>query len=62
MIYFSVKTQGFYVNDQFDADILPEDCVEVSGVQEQEIRRAIIEGYNITGVNEGGIIKEPFIS
>lgn len=49
-MYFSVKTQGFYIGDALDKDHLPDDCVEVSGDVEASIRSTVMEGNKITSI------------
>jgi len=48
---FSVKTQGFYVGDQWDYLILPDDNVSVSAEAEREIRESITAGKTIKKVS-----------
>lgn len=57
-MYFSAKTQGFYVGDQFDKDIMPTDCIQASGEQEEKIREEIMKG-NIVSIKNGAIVTTP---
>lgn len=49
-MYFSIKTQGFYVGDKIDKDHMPDDCVEVSAAVETKIRDTVLDGNLITSV------------
>ncbi len=52
-MYFSIKTQSFYVNDDFDKDILPDDAVEVSAANETKIRENTTNGKMVSTINSG---------
>lgn len=43
-MYFSASTQGFYVGDVHDVDIMPKDCIEVNYEVEQFLRDAMFYG------------------
>lgn len=57
-MYFSEKMQGFYVGDQLDKDIMPDDRLEVTSEQEEEIREEIMKG-NIVSIKNGDIVTTP---
>lgn len=53
-MYYSNKMQGFYVGDQLDKDVMPDDCVEVSADIEQGIRDLIMQtGSRVNVSNDG---------
>lgn len=54
-MYFSIKTQGFYVGDFVDEKHMPDDCVEVSRDVETKIRDTVLEGNLITSVKGGKV-------
>lgn len=54
-MYFSIQTQGFYVNDDIDDKIIPADAVKVSNEIEGRIRKLIISGSFITKI-EGSLV------
>ena len=54
-MFFSVKTQGFYVGDALDISVMPDDCITVTGEQEEKIRDEIMRG-NYPMLEDGGIV------
>ena len=57
-MYFSAKTQGFYVGDKIDKNVMPDDCLEVTSEQEEEIRDEIMKG-NIVSIKIGDVVATP---
>lgn len=57
-MYFSAKTQGFYVGDDIDKNVMPSDCIQVSDEQEEEIREEIMKG-NVVSIKNGDVVATP---
>ncbi|WCF40395.1 hypothetical protein [Enterobacter roggenkampii] len=57
-MYFSAKAQGFYVGDELDKEVMPDDCIEVSDEQEEDIRVEIMKG-NIVSIKSGDVVATP---
>lgn len=57
-MYFSAIKQGFYVGDDLDNKVIPDDCLEVTNEQEEEIREEIMKG-NIASIKKGNVVATP---
>lgn len=60
-MYFSEHTQGFYVCDKWDKDVMPIDCVKVDSNIETQIRELIICGYTVT-ISGGSVSATPLVT
>lgn len=54
-MHFSTSAQGFYVGDELDEHVMPDDCLTVTVEQEEKIRIGIMKG-NIVTLNDNGKI------